>query len=480
MSYTITSDRMRQEDEVIALSNIYEENEFSCSKNEQIKCTINIFPKLDRKLKVNFTGCSSSNATFDAITPCDKIFVEHLPPIRLYILFPDTYPSQRPPNFCLAIVWLTPWDISFVCQELDKMWKENQGSEILFLWIDFLQNSLFNFLRIQDSLDVSFMHLTRITPGDRITFRLAHLSDPRAINAILSLDLKKMLISYNREQHRKQFDSNFHICHICLEKHSGVKCIELKNCGHVYCKSCMEEYIRIKINEHVKIILCPTLNCSFEINCNDIKTLCPNLFSQYEELVLRITLNTMNDVIYCPRISCQNPMIRDNPNDVAPICPVCNYCFCIYCYKLFHGAAPCMISDDIKKLVNDYKNSDDKEKKRLENKYGKRQIQLVQETLTTEYLQNNAKTCPKCHSFISKIDGCNKMTCKYCQYTFCWLCGQLITLINGYLHFTNANSPCFGRLFEGIEDDNYYNIDNLEIMENVVWVDLNFDEVLEN
>lgn len=68
------------------------------------------------------------------------------------------------------------------------------------------------------------------------------------------------------------------------------------------------------------------------------------------------------------------------------------------------------------------------------------------------------------------------MICKYCQSSFCWLCGQQITLMNGYEHFTNANSLCFGRLFEGIEDDDY---DNLEIMENG-WFEINFVEALEN
>ncbi|GAB1864321.1 RBR-type E3 ubiquitin transferase [Camponotus japonicus] len=448
------------------LSSIYNKKEFSCIRSEKIKCTVNIFPKFHKKLEVNFTNYCSSNIISKEIVPRDTIFIEYLPPIGLHTQLPDTYPSQKPPKFCVSVTWLTPWEISFICQKLDEIWEENQGSEILFLWLDFLQNDLCNFLNIQDSLDVSFMHIIRTTPGDRITFRLAHLSDPRAVNGALSLDLKKLLISYDRRQHRKQFDNNFYTCQICFQEYKGVHCIELRNCGHVYCKSCMKEHIRIKINERIKIIPCPTFDCSFEINDNDIKTLCPNLFSRYEELVLRITLDTMDDIIYCPRISCQNPIIKD-PNDAAPICPICNYCFCVYCYKSFHGAAPCNIaSDDVKKLINNYKDSDDKKIKFLEKKYGRRQIRLVEETLTSEYLQDNAKNCPKCHSFISKIDGCNKMICKHCQSCFCWLCGQQITLIDRYAHFTTTNGSCFGRLFENVEDNNY---DDFNIMENIIW-----------
>lgn len=329
-----TKDHKRQEDEITVLSSIYNEDEFSCTRSEQIKrCTFNIFPKLHKKLQVNFIN--------EGINAIDKIFVDHLPPIRLHIQLPDTYPSQKSPNFCLSITWLTPWEISFLCQKLDEMWEENQGSEILFLWLLFLQNNLFNFLGIQDFLDVSFMHLIRTAPGDRITFNLTRLSDPRAINGALCLDLKKLLISYDREQHRKQFENNFYTCHICCEEHRGSHCIELKNCGHVYCRSCMKEYVHIKINEHIKIISCPTLDCSFEMNDNDIKTLCSaSLFSQYEKYMLQKTLDTMDDIIYCPRNSCQYPIIR-SPSDIAPICPTCSYCFCIYCCKvmedvLFH------------------------------------------------------------------------------------------------------------------------------------------------
>jgi len=46
-----------------------------------------------------------------------------------------------------------------------------------------------------------------------------------------------------------------------------------------------------------------------------------------------------------------------------------------------------MTSDHIKELVNEYEKSDDKRKKLLEKKYGRRQMQLVEKHLTTEYLK---------------------------------------------------------------------------------------------
>lgn len=324
MSHTIVNNHERQEDEVTALSNVYDDNEFFFTRGEEIRCTISVLPHFPKKLQVNYTSFNSDTAN-------DKIFVEYLPPIKLYISLPDLYPSQKPPTFFLSITWLPPWEISFVCQKLDEIWEENKNNEVLFLWIDFLKYGIFDLLDIQTILDISFIHTIYIKTNDLSTF--LSLSDPRAINGALSLNIKKLLINYNNEQHLTQFNKKDFICDICFEKYKGLQCIELKNCGHIYCKSCMQEHIHTKFFEYIKIILCPTLDCNYKINVSDIKTLCPNIFPQYEKLMVQVALDTMDDVIYCPKISCQYPVIRDL-SDTAPICPNCNYCFCIYCRKV--------------------------------------------------------------------------------------------------------------------------------------------------
>lgn len=332
MLQAVTNDRERQEDEVTALSSIYDETEFFYTKGEKIKCTVNISLNFPRKLKVRLI-----NNLFDAtsVIPHDEIFVEHLPPIKLYIQLPDTYPSRRSPNFWLSISWLPPWEISYICQKLDEMWQEHKGNEILFLWVDFLHNDILDFLGVQESLDVSFMCMVHWAPNDYIESCLASLSDSRAINGALFLNPAKLLVSYNEAQHKVWFQKNSYMCLICLEEHIGLGCIELRNCGHVYCKSCMQQHICTKINEHINFILCPTLGCNCKIDANDVKTLCPSLFQRYEELVLRVTLDTMYDVIYCPRPSCQYPVIKD-ADDIAATCPTCYYCFCVYCRKVIN------------------------------------------------------------------------------------------------------------------------------------------------
>ena len=45
-----------------------------------------------------------------------------------------------------------------------------------------------------------------------------------------------------------------------------------------------------------------------------------------------------------------------------------------------------------------------------------------EELQNKEYFLKNTKHCPKCKVKIEKIDGCNKITCKECKHSFCWLC----------------------------------------------------------
>jgi len=46
------------------------------------------------------------------------------------------------------------------------------------------------------------------------------------------------------------------------------------------------------------------------------------------------------------------------------------------------------------------------------------------EILSTLWEEMFTRRCPKCNVSIQKSGGCNHMTCKKCQYEFCWLCYQ--------------------------------------------------------
>ncbi|XP_015433630.1 PREDICTED: E3 ubiquitin-protein ligase RNF14-like [Dufourea novaeangliae] len=368
MSRRVNNDR--QENEVLALSNIYSSKEFSYIKRTTIQCYYNIFPEVrDGLLKLqnvnenNETNCSTS-----------KCLIKYIPPIRMYIELPDEYPFTNPPKYSITVSWLSPWRISFICQKLDEMWLINKEQEILYQWFEFLRNDLLDFLQIQNILDISQCQIV--------------------------------------------FEQNYYTCIICFELHSGKTCIKLENCGHIYCGQCMQTFITLKLNENaINDMICPVLNCNCVITYNEIKSLCS---------VIKYT------------------------DDTFAICYKCDYTFCSYCYKGYHGATPCdMTSHSMKQLINKYESSNKFQRQFLAKKYGRKQIQIVVEKhLTEEYLKRNAKPCPNCNTMIEKMDGCNKLTCIHCKAYICWLCGVLITTRNAYDHFSSLESGCYKRLFD--------------------------------
>mmetsp|Transcript_29140 Transcript_29140/g.21678 ORF Transcript_29140/g.21678 Transcript_29140/m.21678 type:complete len:109 (-) Transcript_29140:373-699(-) len=50
--------------------------------------------------------------------------------------------------------------------------------------------------------------------------------------------------------------------------------------------------------------------------------------------------------------------------------------------------------------------------------------------------QDNVSSCPKCDTVVEKVSGCNHMTCYFCGYQWCWLCGSTYT--SG--HFSKLNA----------------------------------------
>jgi len=64
------------------------------------------------------------------------------------------------------------------------------------------------------------------------------------------------------------------------------------------------------------------------------------LYDRYERLLLQQSLDTMADIVYCPRRACQCPVLID---DNMGTCPSCNHVFCVYCKMTYHGVSPCRL-----------------------------------------------------------------------------------------------------------------------------------------
>ncbi|KAK9308372.1 hypothetical protein QLX08_001558 [Tetragonisca angustula] len=482
-------DSEKQKDEIVALESIYNSEEFSYHKeNDQYQCTFMIFINLPINYHITYKNYRQVDE------PEQKIKISHLPPLKLHVFLPKNYPSELPPKFTLYSSWLDLPMLTKLCKKLDKLWKESKGQEILFTWVAFLHDETLEFLNIQDHLNMSRaytrykealeivhnIHKSKIDNIDKECTiedtknamkkgtNAKYLNKEKLVRkcrdkrAVLDCPIGKnpiqTLIDYSEKRNQIEFKKNFYTCKICFVDKLGEHCTQFLPCGHVFCKDCMASYLEVRIKDgNVQNIYCPEEKCTSEITPAQIKDLVSSeLFVKYDSILLSATLDTMGDIVYCPRRSCQYPVSRE-PNEQMANCPICQYAFCVYCKMVYHGIEPCKVySAEIHKVVAEYQEAPDDKKRQMEQRYGKKQLQtLVENAMSENWIKSNSQKCPKCQTAIEKSDGCNKMVCWRCNTYFCWLCSTILNRDKPYEHFQDMDSKCYNMLYHGmpIEDD---------------------------
>jgi len=266
--------------------------------------------------------------------------------------------------------------------------------------------------------------------------------------------LATLLREFNNMKEEEEFSVSLNSCEICFTDKTGSQCLRFIVCAHVYCRECMATYFMEKITTGaVSSLICPTHKCESQALPNQVAELVsPELFQKYETLLLETQLESMTDVVSCPRVVCQCPTMIDRETNMGQ-CPACHLAFCIYCKATYHGVSPCKFkSAEQRAILDKYSTSTGEEKAFLEKRYGKKQLATMSATLASEdYMANNARQCPHCNAPIEKNEGCNKITCWRCNTNFCWLCGVKLPLVNPYTHFNIQGGKCFGALFEGVD-----------------------------
>lgn len=188
-------------------------------------------------------------------------------------------------------------------------------------------------------------------------------------------------------------------------------------------------------------------------------------FERWERLMLQRTLDSMSDVMYCPK--CSNPIIIEENNTHA-YCMECKVDFCKLCKESWHSVSnltklipffsfsgliqfifkgQCLTGEE--KINNRVKklnlNADEllkltDEQIRARFKDAKFVLELKQKTAAAigedavEKMLRKYVACPKCRAPIDKFEGCNKVTC-ICGCILCYICGKVI---NGYEHFNET------------------------------------------
>lgn len=372
----------------------------------------------------------------------------HLPPLHLKITLPVDYPAEKPPHVHLAtsLAWLPKEKLQELEQEAAKLWEEYGQCQILFSYIDFLQQAA------ERGFDL----------------------DPPLT---LPTALEKELIDFDTDTKRKVFEQGTYDCGICLEPKKGTKCYKLERCGHVFCKSCLQDFYNSAITEgDVGSVKCLDPGCGKNnAASNPLKrkrkkerSLHPrellamgleeSMVRRYVEFKRKKRLEADKSTVYCPRTWCQGPAKTAkyppipvdlstypasesedeadpekaptgiDPGDRLAICEKCQLAFCKVCFMGWHGPfARC---------------------------WPRNPSELTEEEKASyEYIRKNTSPCPTCSAPVQKTMGCNHMICFQCNSHFCYLCSSWLIADNPYQHFNKPGTQCYQRLWELEEGD---------------------------
>ncbi|XP_056459812.1 E3 ubiquitin-protein ligase RNF14-like [Gadus chalcogrammus] len=264
---------------------------------------------------------------------------------------------------------------------------------------------------------------------------------PRAPSS--SQTLLSVILLHDAAQRQRRFAESVRDCGVCLAPVLGAKCMQLRDCEHVHCEPCLAQYCTGLIAEgNVRGVTCPHPRCKATPTPAQVRRLVgDDLFYRYERLLFQTTLDSMTDVVYCPRVFCASAVIVEPGSDVAQ-CSVCSFAFCVACRQSYHGRGPCRAAGPPRRTANeerdyadipqslegmmalweDYCSGSAQRKKLLEQRYGTRVLNTSMSNYLNEgwYVNNETKNCPYCKATIQKNGGCDHMHCAVCERHFLW------------------------------------------------------------
>jgi E3 ubiquitin-protein ligase RNF14 len=373
--------------------------------------------------------------------------VEHLPPLKLKLSLPETYPADKPPTITLSTTpqWLPVDKLQELERECEKLWDEYGRCQILFSYIDFLQQ------QAEQAFDLEHSGLD------------------------LPSSLKHALLDYDASTKKAVFDAGTFDCGICLEPKKGSSCYRMRRCGHVFCQTCLQDFYNNCITEgDVGRVQCLDPTCGKDAPAGQKKkrrkekTLHPKelqaihleepMIRRYVDMKRKKKQEADKSTVYCPRTWCQGPARSEkyppipqdlssypesssedeedpetakkghSPSDRLAICSKCTFAFCKTCYAGWHGDFARCWPRNPSELSEEEKASYD-------------------------YIRTHTSPCPTCSSPTQKTMGCNHMRCVQCATHFCYLCGAWLCPDNPYMHFNKPGTECYQKLWELEEGD---------------------------
>lgn len=218
------------------------------------------------------------------------------------------------------------------------------------------------------------------------------------------------------------------VCEICTETKTARDSFSIIGCHHVYCNSCVAQYVESKLEENIVSIPCPVPGCRGLLEADDCREiLAPRVFDRWGKALCEAVI-AAEEKFYCPFADCSVMLIRgiEENNIREAECPNCRRLFCAQCRVPWHDNMPC---EDFQKLNADERDKEDIMLMNLAN-------------------QMQWKRCPRCRFYVAKSDGCMYMKCRSLHF--------FIHLLTTHLHFL-----FFGFLLIGIRTIHLLSMTNL-------------------
>ncbi|BBH02836.1 NDR1/HIN1-like 8 [Prunus dulcis] len=404
-------DDQAQEDELLAMESIYGDNFFIFERQRGCR-SFQIHIHIEAPGEIAVT--TKLNSSSDLKTRSDgsdefsySFKAQHLPPIMLTCLLPKSYPSHLPPYFTISVQWVHSSKISHLCSELDSIWREQPGLEVIYQWVEWLQNSSLSYLGFDKEIILG-------------PYGVRDAGDRRAVTGITTMiDCMRIFTK------------------ICMSAASVLVSLQVEfvrlPCQHFFCWKCMKTYSDMHVKEGtVSKLQCPDAKCGGMIPPGLLKRLLDDEeFERWESLILSKTLEAMSDVVYCPR--CETPCIEDE--DQHAQCSKCFFSFCTLCKERRHVGIQCMTPEMKLHILQERQNFG-----QLNDNQRRKEREEINEILSVREILRDAKQCPSCKMAISRTEGCNKMVCKNCGQYFCYRCDKAI---EGYDHFRDGACELF-------------------------------------
>ncbi|CAD8115557.1 unnamed protein product [Paramecium sonneborni] len=195
-------------------------------------------------------------------------------------------------------------------------------------------------------------------------------------------------------------------CCVCYMMYMDNEFIHLNKKKHMICQNCFYNYLRQQIEEsRVKNLICP--HCDFAIRDIDILEQSEELYTKYIKCHQNLEIAINKNKAWCPTINCNNVIEFKQDQKISS----CNYCkveVCKECKQRAHPLQSC--EDNLQQVLNEWQENRD------------------------------TQQCPRCKIIVEKINGCNHMTCQFCQHEWCWICGSDYTSIH-YAIFNPFGCP---------------------------------------